>query len=230
MSEHYKFFDSTNDDIREYTASEFAGYFAKVLTNGVYTDPDTGTMGLKVTMDRLRATVSKGYAYIEGYAYENDSELSFDLSKSDNVLDRIDRIVLKLDITNRKINLILKEGRMGSQPKPPELVNLGSVIEIPIAQIKVSKNADSGIVIDERQPISSLVKIPFEDMKGDFEDWFQTVKDNISAGEVQGGQFPQIVKANNNISNESQIRNIILSEKEADSSGMQNGDIWIKYE
>jgi hypothetical protein len=50
MAEHCRFFNSAEDDLREYTAAEFAEYFSRFLSDGLYTI--NGRAGLKVTPGR----------------------------------------------------------------------------------------------------------------------------------------------------------------------------------
>lgn len=183
MAELYSFFDSVEGDIREYTSAEFAAFFSKFLSDGVYTK--NNKMGLEVTMQGLNINVGVGSAFIRGYLYMNDSDLSMTIKKADNVLDRIDRLVLKLDITNRRINLKVKEGSMGSQPKPPDLINSAGVKELPIAQIRMNKGQSTGIITDERLPVSSLIEIPFEDMAAEFNEWFEQVKIDLEESEIK---------------------------------------------
>ncbi len=154
MAEHNRFFNSTEQDIREYQASEFAEYFGAFIPDGVYVE--NNVIGLEVTSTGMQATLGVGYANIRGYFYKNDSPIVFNLDAADSVLNRIDRIVIKLDIINRNMKAILKKGTLGSSPTPPTLIDNASVKEIPIAQIKVSKGATSGVIVDERVIIPSL--------------------------------------------------------------------------
>lgn len=200
MAEHYSFFDSTEQDIREYRASQFAKYFSRFLSNGIYTEK--GLMGLKVSaVNGLNIKVSPGFAYINGYMYENDTDISFVLDPADIILERIDRVVLRLDIVNRKINIKLKKGTMGSNPTPPVLEDNASIKEISLAQIRINKNAIAGIITDERLPVHSLIEIPYEDMVTEFNEWFEAKKQSVGI-EVYNGKI--------------------------ESPNMAPGDIWIR--
>lgn len=189
MAEHFRFFNSTEDDIREYQASEFAEYFSKFLSDGVYTE--NGLMGLAVTtVSGLNVKVGTGYAFVRGYLYKNDTDIAFTLDAADTVLDRIDRVVLKLDVLNRTMNIIKKKGTMGSSPTPPALVDDASVKEIPIAQIRINKNATTGIITDERVPVSSIIEIPLGEMWNIFNPWFQSVKNTLGQRTMSGVTEP----------------------------------------
>lgn len=189
MAEHFRFFNSTETDIREYQASEFAEYFSMFLSDGIYTE--NGLMELKAsTVSGFNIKVSPGYAFIRGYLYKNDADISFTLDSSDTVLDRIDRVVLKLDIVNRTMNIQLKKGSMGSNPVPPTLIYDASIKELPIAQIRVNKNSSTGIITDERKPVSSLIDIPLGDMWDEFNLWFQDVKNTLGQRIMSGTSEP----------------------------------------
>lgn len=76
------FFNSTSGD-RMYDASDFAGYFSKLLSNGIfYTNADN----LRVTPGGgLSVNILAGSAWINGYAYENTEELNLTLAAADGV-------------------------------------------------------------------------------------------------------------------------------------------------
>lgn len=189
MAERYSFFNSTEGDIREYQASEFAKYFSRFLSDGVYTE--NGLMGLKVdVVSGLNIKVNPGFAYVRGYLYENDADINFTLDNADNVLDRIDRVVLKLDIVNRVMNIKLKKGTMGSNPSPPILVDDASIKELSIAQIRINKNATTGIITDERVPVHSLIEIPLGAMWDIFNPWFQSVQNTLGQRIMSGTTEP----------------------------------------
>lgn len=189
MAEHFRFFNSNEGDIREYQASEFAEYFSKFLSDGVYSE--NGLMGLKVSIvSGFNIKVGTGFAFIKGYLYKNDAEISFILDSADTVLDRIDRIVLKLDIVNRTMNVQLKKGVMGSNPSPPTLTDNASVKELPIASIRVNHGVTSGIITDERVPVHSLIEIPYKDMAAEFYEWFEVRKQSIGVETYNGTVEP----------------------------------------
>jgi hypothetical protein len=189
VAEYFRFFDSTENDVREYTAAEFSEYFSKFLSDGVYTE--NREMGLRVTtINGFNIRVSPGCAFIRGYMYKNDADIEFTLDPPDVVLDRIDRVALKLDIVNRTMNIQLKKGTLGSQPSPPSLIDDSSVKEFPIAQIRVNHGASSGIIIDERVPVSSLIEIPYEDMAREFNDWFEERRQSVGIEVYSGKNEP----------------------------------------
>jgi len=154
MAELSRFFNSEVGDVREYPASDFAEYFDKFLSDGIYTDNDS--MGLNTTITGLVATVGEGFAFIKGYLYKNDADITFNLTNADAILSRIDRLVLKLDTVNRSMNVIKKEGTLGSNPTAPTLIDNASIKEILLVQIRVNATSSTGIITDERIPVSSI--------------------------------------------------------------------------
>ena len=172
MSEIYRFFNNEVEDPREYQASEFSEYFSKFLNDGICSVDET--MGLDVeVVSGLTIKVGVGFAFIDGYMYENDDDLEFTLSTADTTLNRIDRIVLRLDTVNRVINLKLLEGSYSSSPSPEDITYTDTIKEITIAQLKVNKNVTVPTITDERIPVSSLIEIPYADMVEEFDTWFE---------------------------------------------------------
>ena len=110
------FFNSSGGD-RVYDASDFAGYFAKLVTNGIfYVD----TNNLKVTAsDGMHVLVAPGSAWIRGYAYENTLPLELTLATANGAQPRIDRVVLRMSAVDRNIALAIKTGAPLEVPTPP---------------------------------------------------------------------------------------------------------------
>lgn len=248
------------DDIttaHEYPSQEFVAYFADFLSNGVYVK--NGEMGLAVTMSGMTATVDDGTAFMRGYRYKNDGSpaLTFVLSAAPSVagIDRIDRIVLELDIASETMLAKLKKGTESSTPVPPVLENTSTLLELPLAQIRVKTNATTGTVTDERVPVSGLIEIPYTEMRAEFEqfmvgrglvydNWqtanqttFDTWLDEIQEilDESTAGNLLSLIEANAydiGVLQTDKMENsrIKLSTTDAVLAQMSDGDIWIKYE
>lgn len=140
MAERSSFFNSINGD-RVYNAKDFTSYFNNMLNNGVFKD-STGD-GLKViSSGGLNIKVKNGSAFINGYRYENTSDLDLILEESDPLKDRIDLIVVRLNEADRIINVAVKKGVPSTSPIKPNLT-VDSVVEIPLASIRVNKGVVS---------------------------------------------------------------------------------------
>lgn len=169
--EHFRFFNSTEEDPREYLASEFAEYFGRFLSNGLYTEG--GNAGMKVSPGvGLGVSVQSGYAFIRGYMYHNDANMSLTLDTADSNFDRIDRIVIRFDEVAREIRVQIKKGTPASSPTVPVLTDSTYVKELGLAQVRVRRAAASVVlsdITDERLTsacglVSSLITIPAQEM------------------------------------------------------------------
>lgn len=139
MGEKYRFFDSIEgEDERFYTADEFAEYFRQFIRNGIF----TGGENLKVeTYEKdMKISIKPGYAWIEGYLYKIAGEdLILEHGIADPSLNRIDRVVIRLDKTleNRYVKAFILEGTPESTPKAPSLTRNDNVYEISLAQVEI---------------------------------------------------------------------------------------------
>lgn len=149
MTEEYKFFDSTSDDIREYSAGDFANYWGSIYTSGLLFEQNT--LALQVTANgSLTTKVGSGKALIKGHAYENTESLIMVHNPSSG--GRIDRVVLRMDLgfNQRYIRLFVKEGTASA---PPSLTRTEQIYELSLAQVKVRAGASSitaSDITDER--------------------------------------------------------------------------------
>lgn len=149
------FFNSAIGDPRIYQASDFAQYFGKVLSTGLLHVDEVP--GLLVSADGtdLSTYVEPGGAIMEGYSYENTDNEYLTHSLPEVNLDRIDRIVLRLDKknANRYIKLFVIEGEPGLNPIAPTLQRDNLVWELSLAQVRIRANTstiNSTDVLDER--------------------------------------------------------------------------------
>ena len=193
MAEYFRFFNSSEGDPREYTASEFAEYFSQFLSDGLYAQD--GNAGLKVTAGTgLNIKIAPGYAFVRGYLYKNDATINIALDPADSMLNRIDRVVLRFDEVAREIKVALKKGTFTSTPQPPVVVISDTVRELTLAQVKIKAGATgltAADITDERLTdkcglVELLASIPFSDMMDQWNEWFQG-RQNETGGRVFGG-------------------------------------------
>lgn len=123
---------------RTYLAEDYVEYFASFIGNGVFPNPSTN---LQVLADgtNMNVVLKSGKAWINGYYYRNTDELILPIAPADGVLNRIDRVVLRLDFLNREIKAYVKKGVFASNPVAIELQRDADMYEIGIADIKVNK-------------------------------------------------------------------------------------------
>lgn len=187
MAEVFKFFNSAPGDLREYYASDFAEYFGSVLSAGLLLD-ENEEYGLQVTFDSgLDVKVSTGKALIKGYSYWNTSDLTLTHSLPEATLDRIDRVVLRLDLKNaaRSIKAFVKEGVASANPEAPNLQRDQYVYELSLAQVRLRANTASIVesdITDERALedlcgiVQSLITVPTSVFQQQFNAWFDSQK------------------------------------------------------
>jgi hypothetical protein len=183
MPEKSGFFDSTVEDPREYTADEFAEYFRRVLTDGIF----NGGTNLQVTADgtNMNVNIADGYAWIQGYMYKVYDGHTLTLDTADPTLNRIDRIVLRLDksLEKRSIEAVVLKGTPSATPTPPALTRNENIYEISLAQVEViaGKSFIEGFqVTDERLDnnvcglVNSLIQADTTEIFNQFQAWYNS--------------------------------------------------------
>lgn len=187
MAEVYKFFNSAPGDEREYYASDFANYFSSVLSAGLLLD-ENEEYGLQVTLDSgLNVKVAIGKALIKGYSYANTTDLTLTHTLPETEYDRIDRIVLRLDLrnANRYIRAFVKTGAASENPVAPDLQRDQYIYELSLAQVRLRANTasiEASDIIDERALenlcgiVQSLITVPISVFQQQFDAWFDNQK------------------------------------------------------
>lgn len=133
--EKSSFFNSVSGD-RVYRAEEWAEYFASFIGNGVFPVPSTSLQ--VVAGSGMAVAVKTGKAWINGYFYYNTSDLPVTLATADGVLNRIDRIVVRWDLTERKISVAVKSSTPATSPVAPALQRGADAYELCLADVLVS--------------------------------------------------------------------------------------------
>ena len=136
--EKSSFFNSVSHD-RTYKAEDWAEYFASFIGNGVFPVPSTGLQ--VVAGDGMQIAVKAGKAWINGYFYNNTSDLSLTLATADGVLNRIDRVVVRWDLTNRTITSAIKSSAYSASPSAPAVQRDADIYELALADIYVGAGA-----------------------------------------------------------------------------------------
>ena len=142
MAEWSSFFNSFEGD-RRYTAAEFVEYFASFIGNGVF----WGGNYLKVdAVTGMDVQVNVGKAFINGYYYSNrDAAKRLTLGPAHATLPRIDRVVLRLDLSQggRAITAVVKPGTPAATPAAPGLQRDNAAWELGLADVRVNAGAVS---------------------------------------------------------------------------------------
>lgn len=141
--EHSGFF---NGD-QEYGQEEFNRYFDNIYESGVSVKEDN-TMTLGVTSEASSIRVESGFAIVKGFYIYNDSTKTLSITADSNY-DRIDRVVVRLNISSSKVSIEVKKGVAGSKPQPPVLQRDNLIYELSLAQVYVPRSGNISIS-DER--------------------------------------------------------------------------------
>lgn len=173
---------------RLYEAKIFREYFKKFLSNGVYfgTYKNYGENSMKVTADGgLNIKVAKGAGLIEGADFENETDKLFTLERPVSG-SRVDRVIVKFDtsLATRETQLYIKEG---TGTTPAELQRDENIYEICLAEITVKSttNITETDVVDKRLNnevcgiVNSLISVDGEELYQKFQDYIDTVTENL---------------------------------------------------
>lgn len=153
MSIRYQYFDSDSGD-RIYNSAFFARHLQTVAGDGyVYGEEDE----LEVTEhspQEMSVDVGLGKSWVQGRMFEIYSATeNVAITAADPSNDRIDRIVVRLDLPNRLIKLDVIDGTPAASPIPPSLTRDSNTWEISLAQISVTAGATeitNSDITDER--------------------------------------------------------------------------------
>lgn len=186
MAELYYFFNSTPEDERWYEAQHFSSYFGSLLSSGIISNELTDELMVDVVEGTMSVKISKGKALIKGHFYENTSDIVKELDSSEANKERIDRVVLRLDLSQEersvKVN-VLKGGKEGT---PPTLTRSDVIYELSLAQILVRKDTVQLLeddLKDERliEELCGLVQVlsdlPTTKFQEQWDDFMSSVKD-----------------------------------------------------
>ena len=146
LLEFYGMFDFSegDGDAYEYTSAEWSKLVEALTSNGV----STGSFAM--TNTGLTINVGGGTGFINGRYGYNTKATSLTLDAESTSLQRIDRIVLELDVPNRKMEIKVVKGTPASSAAVPALTQTDSVYQIPLYQAKITSGSTVTLT-DERQ-------------------------------------------------------------------------------
>lgn len=173
-------FNSIDHD-RVYKAEDWAWYFATFLANGVFPKPSDGLQ--VIAYDGMEVRVNVGYAFINGTAFRNPVSTSIKLATAEGAQNRIDRIVVRWDLTVRDTYLAVLKGVPSAKPTATALTRNTERWELALADIYVGKGV-TGIrtanITDQRfnSAVCGIVKGTVEEIDASvltkqFNDFFE---------------------------------------------------------
>lgn len=126
---------------RNYQAEFFARYFSSFVSNGVF---NKNVDSFKVVpLDGRNIVVKSGSCFINGYFGFEKKHNELILDENINSNSRIDRIILRLDLSSRDITIQVLKGEEAEEPTPKELNRSGDIYEIALADITISSNLEN---------------------------------------------------------------------------------------
>lgn len=193
MAVTYGYFNSVNGD-RKYNADDISNYFLKLISNGVFATPSNAMQVQAIA--GMSVSVSAGWGFINCKWINNDAPYVLTLNASDVVLNRIDRVVLRLNSANsmRSMGIYIKTGSAANSPQPPTLTRDGNVYELSLAQIYIGADVTEitqANITDERANTSVCGWVTglidqidttnlFAQYDAAFNEWFTNVKETLA--------------------------------------------------
>jgi hypothetical protein len=133
-------FNSISKD-RVYKAEDWAWYFSTFIGNGIFPSPSTGLQA--VVNSGMTVTVKAGYAFVNGYAFRNPANYDVTLETADGSLPRIDRIIVRWDLSARNMYVGILKGTASASPAAPAVTRSTEVYDLAVADIYVAKGVTS---------------------------------------------------------------------------------------
>ncbi len=109
------------------------------VKNGVY--PDVSTYLQVVSNNDMTITVTAGYAHIQGVQVRVKEDEILQVEDADPLVDRMDRVVLRLDLVENEITLAIKQG-------DTSLTRTNQIWELGLADLAIVHN-NAVISLDE---------------------------------------------------------------------------------
>ena len=170
----------------KYYYNQFADYFAKFFGNGVYYNPDNN---LKVlSTGAMSVAIKAGWAFINGFWFHLDEDTSLAVPANSTAYTRTDSVILRWNLSDRNISLIYATDTT-------EPTRSDSLYDLILAQVEVEPSVVSILgdkITDKRvdQAVCGIVRglqadsidteTLFEQYNTIFNEWFDTVKDQVT--------------------------------------------------
>lgn len=141
---NYSFFnailDPEGNPDRAFDANDFSKYFGTLIKNGIFPNPSSNFQ-IQGDQNNMSVKAEPGLAWIEGHLAYDDSVFILNIDPADSTLDRIDRVVLRLDTLERCIKWVVKKGELSGRPVAKTLQRDADAYEIALADITINHGA-----------------------------------------------------------------------------------------
>jgi len=124
---------------RAYSSDVIARVLARYFRNGVFANPSTGLQVLQ--NEGMTILVKEGAANINGRHFLEEQDRVLTVQAADASLDRIDTVVLRLNLemTMLNVDLYIVKGVAAATPSAPDLTRNASVWELGLANLFIAK-------------------------------------------------------------------------------------------
>lgn len=203
LQQEYGFFnydeavlESTGKYDREYTAEDFAKYFALFVGNGVFANPASQLM-VKIAATKqtpYNVTVEPGWAFINGYWYHLQQKATLTIPVNTSSQTKYQRVVVRYNNTTREIGLTIVE----AVSETIEPTRNDAIYDLALAQIVVKSNVSvlSASDVKDLRPSSKYCGYVagvvdqidagtlYDNLTEQFNEWFAGVKDQLQQDEA----------------------------------------------
>lgn len=197
------FFNSLNGD-RRYDGEQISSLFDGLISDGVFAN--VGEQFAVVPSSGMNVLVKTGRAWFNHTWSLNDTWMTLTVDAPDPLRSRIDSVVLEVnhDLMVRENSIKIVKGSPASSPVPPTMLHTDVINQYRLANITVDKDTTT-ITTSHIQvtvgmietpfvtaPIQSVdVSVLFQQWEGQFQEWFDHVKDQLS-GDVAANLQKQV--------------------------------------
>lgn len=137
--------DKDNPD-RSYSGVDQMDFDDAFFTSGIVA---AGNQLVVTAGGGMTSVLGTGMAMLKGGRYINPAPVTFTHDPADGVLDRIDRIVIKLSMTDRSIKAYLYKGTPDVSPVPPEITQNDNRDPFELARADIAVNAGATEITSE---------------------------------------------------------------------------------
>lgn len=150
------FFDAVLEDgvyDRVYNSGDFSNYLDQIVGSGVFPNPSSNLQVRASSPASMTVVVGSGTAWISGHKMISNSDLPLTIDAADGSLNRIDLVIMYLDMSSRTMGIEVKKGTASSSPVAPSVTRTSLRQEYALARINVNHGATSigaGVIQDTR--------------------------------------------------------------------------------
>lgn len=126
---------------RVYTSKDITTYLDKIVGSGVFPTPSNCLQVYAGT--GMKIYVRPGQGWINGHKLINTADYPLTIEAADVTLNRIDRVVFRVNNSERQMEIVVKKGANASEPVAPDIMRNDDLIEFSLATITINKRTES---------------------------------------------------------------------------------------